>query len=48
MAYLSEKAIKFRQEYIKKFNKPPRGWFIGTETMEEYEEYLKNEMERKV
>lgn len=46
MAHLSEKVIKLRQEYIKKFDKPPRGWAIETETMSEYEEFLEKEIKK--
>ena len=41
---LSEKAIKYREEYYKKYNKKPRPWYFETETIKEYEEYLENEL----
>ena len=46
MACLSEKAMKLRNKYYEKFNIYPRGWYIESETMTEYENYLQKELEK--
>lgn len=46
MESLSDKAYKLREKYKNKFGEYPRGWYHGEETMEEYEEYLKQLLER--
>ncbi len=46
MACLSKKVIKLRNKYYEIFNIYPRGWYIGSETMTEYENYLQKELEK--
>lgn len=46
MASLSDKAYELREKYKDKFNKYPRGWNHGEETMKEYEKYLQKQLEK--
>jgi len=43
---LSEKAYNLREQYKKIYNKQPKGWEYDKETMEEYEKYLENELNK--
>ena len=44
---ISEKASKLRKEYKDKYGKIPRGWYYeDNETMQEYEKYLQNEIDK--
>ena len=46
---ISEKASKLRQEYKKIFGEMPRGWYYeDNETMQDYEEYLQKEINKKI
>lgn len=39
---LSDKAYELRKKYEEKYQKSARGWSWEEETMEEYEKYLEN------
>lgn len=43
---LSDKAKKLANEYEQKYNKLAKGWEYDKETMEEYEKYLENELNK--
>lgn len=46
MAHLSDKAKELVDKYKEKFDKPPRCWNHGVETMKEYEKYLDEEIKK--
>ena len=46
MAHLSDKANQLREKYYNKYGMPPRGWSHGEETMNEYENFLENEINK--
>lgn len=46
MAHLSDKANQLREKYYNKYGMPPRCWSHGEETMNEYENFLENEINK--